>query len=118
MSEKQKKIEERIEKIESVLFRELRNKDIPADISLPENATYLNLNCGKCKHFLGSLTIFDSSNYLTNFYNLYCPRCGNKTIIDEEKIKKFIPIINERKKYQSRIQELEKKLQRKRVSPK
>jgi len=113
MTKKQKKIEERIEKIESVLFRKLQNKDIPADISLPEDATYLNLNCGKCKEFLGSLTISDNSDYLTNFYNRYCPRCGNKTIIDEEKIKKFIPIINERKKYQSRIWELEKKLQRK-----
>ena len=82
MPKKQKKIEERIEKIESVLYRKLQNKDIPADISLPEDATYLNLNCGKCKEFLGSLTISDNSYYLTNFYNRYCPRCGNKTIID------------------------------------
>jgi len=108
----QRKIEERIEKIESVLFRKLQNKDIPADISLPENATYLSLHCGRCKYFLGSLTISDNSDYLTNFHNLYCPRCGNKTIIDEEKIKEFIPIINERKKYQLKIQELEEKLRR------
>ena len=111
---KEKEIEERIEKIESILFRKLQNENVPADISLPENATYLNIYCGKCKHFLGSLAISDNSDYLANFYNLYCPRCGNKTIIDEERIKKFIPIINERKKYQSRIRELEEKLRRKR----